>query len=173
MRAAIVAAARSKIGSVFSDVADAPDETGDKTRKGWESLTEIFDVGFPEFPKKIIKYIKFGKNNGQAGSNPNGLVSWCGIFTTWAVITGGGNAGTWTSGNKVSSMKKVTRDPRPGDVGYFQKMSHHCIIAAVDGDRIETIDGNSYDADAGGNGAITSRWRSRGDFQLFFKQVDD
>jgi hypothetical protein len=130
-------------------------------------------VGHPTFPQKIIKYIKYGKNNGQAGSNPNGLVSWCGIFATWAVITGGGNAGTWMSGNRVSSMKKTTRDPKPGDVGYLQAFSHHCIITAVNGDSIESVDGNSYDADAGGNGAITTKTRSRGEFALFFKQVDD
>ena len=171
-RQAIVSAARSKIGSVFSDVAgDVVD--GEKTRKGWESLTEIFDLAFPSFPKQIIKFIKYGKNNGKT-ANPNGLVSWCGIFATWAVMTGGGNAGTWTSGNRVSAMNKITRDPKPGDVGYFDDWTkHHCIIAAVDGDRIETIDGNSYDGDSGGNGAITSKWRSRGDFSAFFKQVDD
>ena len=171
-RAAIVAAARSKIGTVFSDVAEAPDETGDKTRKGWETLTEIFDVAFPSFPKKIIKYTKYGKNNGGPGSSPNGLVSWCGIFATWAVKIGGGSAGTWDGGPRVSAMQKITSTPKPGDVGYFDSHAHHCIIAAVDGDRIETIDGNSFDAE-GGNGAITSRWRSRSDFRAFFRQVDD
>ena len=172
IRAAIVAAARSKIGTVYSDNPAAADETGDKTRQGWETLTEIFDVGFPSFPKKIIKYMKYGKNNGGPGSSPNGLVSWCGIFATWAVRTGGGTAGTWEGGPRVSSASKSTPHPKPGDVGYFTKNAHHCIIAAVEGDRIETIDGNSYDADSGGNGAITSRWRSKGDFAAFYRQVD-
>ncbi|HVV87311.1 MAG TPA: CHAP domain-containing protein, partial [Kofleriaceae bacterium] len=173
VRASIVAAARAKIGSVFSDLPGGPDETGDQTRKGWETLTEIFDVAYPSFPKKIVKYMKYGKNGGGPDSNPNGLPSWCGIFATYAVITGGGNAGTWTSGNRVSAMNKVTNDPKPGDVGYFDAHQHHCIIAAVDGDRIETIDGNSFDGDTGGSGAITSKWRSRGDFRAFFKQVAD
>jgi len=169
VRDAIVAAARGKIGSVFSDVAAAADETGDRTRQGWE----IFNVAFPSFPKQIIKYIKYGKNNGKEGSNPNGLVSWCGIFATWAVMTGGGNCGTWDGGPRCSAMNKITRDPKPGDVGYFTANSHHCIIASVNGDQIETIDGNSYDGSSGGNGAITSRMRSRGDFTAFFKQLDD
>jgi peptidoglycan hydrolase-like protein with peptidoglycan-binding domain len=173
VRDAIVAAARGKIGTVFSDVAAAADETGDRTRQGWETLTEIFSVADPSFPRQVIKYIKYGKNNGKEGSNPNGLVSWCGIFATWAVITGGGNCGTWDAGPRCSAMNKVTRDPRPGDVGYFTANAHHCIIASVNGDQIETIDGNSYDGSTGGNGAITSRTRSRGDFALFFKQVDD
>jgi peptidoglycan hydrolase-like protein with peptidoglycan-binding domain len=173
VRDAIVSAARGKIGSVFSDVAGAADETGDKTRQGWETLTEIFSVAFPSFPKHSIKYIKHGKNNGKEGSNPNGLVSWCGIFATWAVMTGGGNCGTWDTGPRCSAMSKITRDPKPGDVGYFTANAHHCIIAAVNGDQIETIDGNSYDGGSGGNGAITSRWRSRHDFAGFFKQVDD
>jgi hypothetical protein len=172
-RAAIVAAARSKIGSVFSDVAGEADATGDKTRMGWQTLTEIFDVGYPSFPRHIIKYIKHGKNNGKPGSSSNGLVSWCGIFATWAVITGGGTCGTWEGGSRCSSMSKITRDPRPGDVGYFTSNAHHCIIASVNGDQIETIDGNSYDGSSGGNGAITSRMRSRHDFAGFFKQVDD
>lgn len=173
VRDAIVAAARSKIGTVFSDVAGAADETGDKTRMGWETLTEIFSVGFPSFPKQIIKYIKHGKNNGKPGSNPNGLVSWCGVFATWAVITGGGNCGPWDSGPRCSSMSKITNDPKPGDVGYFTANQHHCIIASVNGNQIETIDGNSYDTDGGGNGAITSKMRSRGEFAGFFRQVDD
>ena len=130
-------------------------------------------ASFPSFPKKIIKYIKYGKNNGKPGSNPNGLVSWCGIFATWAVITGGGNCGTWESGSRCSAMNKVTRDPKPGDVGYFVDNQHHCIIASVNGDQIETIDGNSYDGSSGGNGAVTSKMRSRSDFALFFKQVAD
>jgi hypothetical protein len=173
VRGAIVAAARSKIGTVFSDVAAAADETGDKTRQGWETLTEIFAVAFPSFPRHIIKYIKHGKNNGGKDSTPNGLVSWCGIFATWAVMTGGGNCGTWDAGPRCSAMSKITRDPRPGDVGYFTANAHHCIIASVNGDQIETIDGNSFDGSSGGNGAITSRMRSRSDFAGFFKQVDD
>ena len=173
VRDAIVAAARSKIGSIYSDVPGAADETGDKTRTGWETLTEIFAVAHPTFPKQIIKYMKYGKNNGKPGSNPNGLVSWCGIFATWAVITGGGNCGTWMSGSRCSSMSKVTHNPKPGDVGYFNANQHHCIIASVNGDQIETIDGNSYDTDSGGNGAVTSRMRSRSDFAGFFRQVDD
>jgi len=173
VRGAIVAAARSKIGSVYSDVAAEADETGDKTRQGWQTLTEIFDVGFPSFPKKIIKYIKYGKNNGKEGSSSNGLVSWCGIFATWAVMTGGGTCGPWDSGPRCSSMNRITKDPKPGDVGYFTANQHHCIIASVNGDQIETIDGNSYDGSSGGNGAITSKTRSRHDFAAFFKQVDD
>ena len=169
IRQAIVSAARSKIGTVESNTPAAADETGDKTRKGWETLTAIFDVAYPEFPKQIIKYIKYGKNS----ENTNGLVSWCGIFATWAVITGGGTSGTWKSGNRCSAMSKITNDPKPGDVGYFHAFQHHCIIAAVDGDRIETIDGNAYDGDTGGSGAITSKWRSRKDFAGFFRQVED
>lgn len=169
VRQAIVMAARSKLGTVESNTPGEPDATGDKTRKGWETLTEIFDVAYPEFPKQIIKYIKWGKNS----ENVNGLVSWCGIFATWAVITGGGSCGTWKSGDRCSSMKRITNDPKPGDVGYFHAYQHHCIIAAVDGDRIETIDGNAYDSNSGGSGAITSRWRSRSDFAGFFRQVED
>lgn len=173
VRGAIVAAARSKIGSVYSDVAGEADETGDKTRQGWQILSEIFDVGFPSFPKKIVKYIKYGKNNGKDGSSSNGLVSWCGIFATWAVMTGGGTCGPWDAGPRCSSMNRITKDPKPGDVGYFTANQHHCIIASVNGDQIETIDGNSYDGSSGGNGAITSKTRSRHDFAAFFKQVDD
>jgi peptidoglycan hydrolase-like protein with peptidoglycan-binding domain len=169
VRQAIVMAARSKLGTVESNTPGEPDATGDKTRKGWETLTEIFEVAYPEFPKQIIKYIKWGKNS----ESTNGLVSWCGIFATWAVITGGGTCGTWKSGDRCSSMKRITNNPQPGDVGYFHAYQHHCIIAAVDGDRIETIDGNAYDSNSGGSGAITSRWRSRSDFAGFFKQVED
>ena len=173
VRDAIVSAARSKIGSIYSDVAGAADETGEKTRKGWETLTEIFSVAFPSFPKQIVKYMKYGKNNGKPGSNPNGLVSWCGIFATWAVMTGGGTCGTWDGGPRCSAMNRITTNPRPGDVGYFTANAHHCIIASVNGNQIETIDGNSYDGDSGGNGAVTSRMRSRSDFAAFFRQVDD
>ena len=73
----------------------------------------------------------------------------------------------------LGNMSKITPTPKPGDVGYFEKNQHHCIISAVEGDRIETIDGNSFDGDSGGSGAITSKWRSRADFAGFFKNVDD
>jgi peptidoglycan hydrolase-like protein with peptidoglycan-binding domain len=68
VRQAIVMAARSKLGTVESNTPGEPDATGDKTRKGWETLTEIFEVAYPEFPKQIIKYIKWGKNS----ENTNG-----------------------------------------------------------------------------------------------------
>jgi hypothetical protein len=70
-------------------------------------------------------------------------------------------------------MSKITKNPRPGDVGVFTANAHHCIIASVNGDQIETSDGNSYDGDSGGNGAVTSRMRGRGELTAFFRQVDD
>jgi len=173
VRSAIVNAARSKIGTVFSNASGGVDEaTGDHVRKGWETLTEIFSVGMPSFPKQVIKYLKYGTNNGDK-PNPNGLVSWCGIFATWAVKTGGGDASAWGGGNTIVNMKKITRDPKPGDVGYFTAKSHMCIIASVNGDTIETIDGNSFDAGAGGSGAITTTMRARGSFAGFFNNVGD
>ena len=170
-RAAIVSAARSKLGKIFSNASGGVDETGEKTRAGWEDLWEIFSVAVPGFPQQIVKYLKYGKNSDA--SNPNGLPSWCGIFATWAVMTAGGNSDHWRSGNRVDNLKKLTNDPRPGDVGNFVKNNHYCIIAAVNGDSIETIDGNSFDGASGGDGAVATKTRSRGEFRAFFRQVDD
>jgi len=52
IRDATVAAASSKIGSVYSDAPSVADETGDKMRTGWETLTEIFSVALPTFTKR-------------------------------------------------------------------------------------------------------------------------
>ena len=76
-------------------------------------------------------------------------------------------------GPTITASGASAKSTRPGDVGYFTSNAHHCIIASVNGDQIETIDGNSYDGSSGGNGAITSKTRSRHDFAAFFKQVDD
>lgn len=170
-RAAIVSAARSKLGLIFSNQSGGVDETGEKVRKGWDHLQEIFGLALPNFPPQVVKYLKYGKNSDA--SNPNGLPSWCGIFATWAVMSGGGNSGGWQSSNRVDAFKKLTKDPKPGDVGNFEKNNHYCIIAAVNGDAIETIDGNSFDGASGGDGAVATKTRSRGEFRAFYKQVDD
>ena len=169
-RSAIVSAARSKLGLIFSNQSGGVDETGEKVRKGWEHLQEIFGVALPNFPPQVVKYLKYGKNSDA--SNPNGLPSWCGIFATWAVMTGGGNSGGWQSSNRIDAFKKLTKDPQPGDVGNFEKNNHYCIIAAVNGDSIETIDGNSFDGASGGDGAVATKTRTRGEFRAFYKQVD-
>jgi hypothetical protein len=44
--------------------------------------------------------------------------------------------------------------------------ARQCLIGSVDCDAIETIDGESYDASASGEGAITWRMRSRSDFAV-------
>jgi peptidoglycan hydrolase-like protein with peptidoglycan-binding domain len=167
--ASIVAAARSKLGTIASNQSGGVDETGEKTRKGYESLQEIFGVALPAFPPQIVKYLKYGKNSDA--SNPTGLPSWCGIFATWAVMVGGGNCDGWQGGNRVDNLKKLTKDPQPGDVGNFAKNNHYCIIAAVNGDSIETIDGNSFDGETGGDGSVAVHTRSKGEFRAFFRQT--
>lgn len=131
---AIVAIARSKLGKVKAKQA-AGSDGGKQLRHGHDLLLEIFQLAAPGvWSDDVVKYI-----------GP-GLPSWCGIFATYCIKMAGINIGNWQMGKGVSAYGtlKTTDSPQPGDIGYIdQPNQHHCIVSKVDGDTIESIDGNS------------------------------
>lgn len=131
---AIVAIARSKLGKVKAKQ-PAGSDGGRPLRYGHELLLEIFQLSAPGvWSDDVVKYL-----------GP-GLPSWCGIFATYCIKKAGINIGNWQMGKGVSAYGtlKPTDSPQPGDIGYIdQPNQHHCIVSKVDGDTIESIDGNS------------------------------
>ncbi len=131
---AIVAIARSKLGKVKAKQ-PAGSDGGKQLRYGHDVLLEIFHLSAPDvWSDDVIRYL-----------GP-GLPSWCGIFATYCIKKAGINIGNWQMGMGVSAygMLKPTENPQPGDIGYIdQPNQHHCIVSKVDGDTIESIDGNS------------------------------
>jgi peptidoglycan hydrolase-like protein with peptidoglycan-binding domain len=155
IRQAALAAAWAEIGLVKAKQSGDADETGQPTRVGWERLMEYFDVAAPGvWSSDVIKYVK------------PGLPSWCGIFTLWALKTGGASVGNWGMGTGIPGIKQV-KDPKPGDIGYMEKNQHYCLIHSIDGDTVYSIDGNTIGDDTGG-GEVNDRTRSRGDYAGFF-----
>jgi peptidoglycan hydrolase-like protein with peptidoglycan-binding domain len=163
-RQAIIAVARAEVGNgVAARIPGEPDETGKATRKGWERLLEYFTVAYggtlpmPHM-KDIIKYHKYGM-----GAQSGGLQSWCGIFANWACKTAGVSVPNWKIGG--TPMGPFSQNPEPGDIGYIdQPFQHHCVVIAVDGDTITSVDGNS-----GADSSVQLRTRSRSQFTLFMK----
>lgn len=151
---AIVAIARSKIGKVKAKF-PAGSDGGRQLRSGYDLLLEIFQLAAPGvWSDDVVKYI-----------GP-GLPSWCGIFATYCIKKSGIDIGNWQMGKGVSAYGtlKKTDTPQPGDIGYIdQPNQHHCIISNVEGDLIESIDGNM-----GQYSEITLNKRPRETFSGFF-----
>ncbi|HEV2780464.1 MAG TPA: peptidoglycan-binding domain-containing protein [Actinophytocola sp.] len=155
VRQAAISAAWGEIGQVRAKNSGGTDETGQETRDGWERLMEYFHVAAPGiWSDDVIKYLK------------PGLPSWCGIFTLWALKTGGAGVGDWGMGTGIPGIRQV-RDPKPGDIGYIEQNQHYCLIVSVEGDTVYSIDGNTVGDDTGG-GEVNDRTRSRGDYAGFF-----
>jgi len=153
VRAAAIAAATGEIGKVRSK-SSGGEEAGREVRYGWERLVEYFDVAAPGvWPEEHVKFLG------------DGLPSWCGIFTLWALKTGGANVGTWAIGRGIPDAK-VTSNPGPGDIGYMEQNQHYCLIERVEGGTIYSIDGNTVGDDTGG-GEVNDRARPRSAYQGF------
>jgi len=153
VRAAAIAAAMGEIGKVRSKDSGGQ-EDGRAVRHGWERLVEYFDVAAPGvWPEEHMKFLG------------DGLPSWCGIFTLWALKTGGANVGTWAIGRGIPEAK-VTSTPRPGDIGYMEQNQHYCLIERIEGNTVYSIDGNTVGDDTGG-GEVNDRSRPRSAFQGF------
>jgi hypothetical protein len=159
IRQAAIAAAWGEIGLVRAKNSGGADETGQETRDGWERLMEYFHVAAPGvWSDDVIKYLK------------PGLPSWCGIFTLWALKTGGASVGDWGMGTGIPGIRPV-QNPQPGDIGYMTQNQHHCLIVSVEGDTVYSIDGNTVGDDTGG-GEVNDRTRSRSEYAGFFTVFD-
>lgn len=154
VRDAIIDAARGEVGQV----SDNGGEDGNKL--GWEHLKAYFEAAFGDadifargtaYRDGIMKAGQF-----VTGPGANGPVSidWCGIFCVWALRQAGIDA-RWTVGSGPTGRIKDDgvheRSPRtnfenmaPGDILVRHHSIHHCIVSAFDGNKLSTINGNSY-----------------------------
>lgn len=127
---AVIAMAKTMLGKI-----KAKQSGGGGERYGAKELWEIFKLAAPGiWSEEDIKTL--GKP----------YPSWCGIFSVWAHKKAGIDLGNWQMGKGVTAFGtlKPTTSPQPGDIGYIdQPYQHHCIVTKVNGDTIDSIDGNS------------------------------
>lgn len=71
-------------------------------------------------------------------------IAWCGGNALWVLHQAGLTDEPWDVGHGFASrLLKTTKDPKPGDIAYFdQPFQHHAIVEKVEGDQLYTIDGN-------------------------------
>nr|WP_236669098.1 DUF4157 domain-containing protein [Aquimarina mytili] len=150
-RERIVEEAQKMVGKI-----EAKKDDGSGRRVGAEHLLEIFHLAAKdEWPDEVIENVRYTKE----------FPHWCGIFSVYAIKKAGIDLGYWQMGKGVSAFGTLqpTDNPQPGDIGYFTKQQHHCIIKAVNGDMIDSIDGNS-----GNFSEVKERTRPRSQFHAFF-----
>jgi len=153
-RAKMVAIARGELGKVD----DRGGEGG--KRKGWERLKEYIekacglDAGKQGWTKAL-----------QTPGQRAGGLHWCGIMTVWCAQQAG-IAAKWKLGQGVLGMGRYRTDRnfQPGDVLVCKgALNHHCILTAIEGDKLETVNGNSYYQ------GITLATRSPGEIALYYR----
>lgn len=80
--------------------------------------------------------------------NPH-KIAWCGGFALWCLREAGLCTWNWViykgPGTPSGFLYHLlpTRDPKPGDIAYFDHMQHHAIVKEVHGPFVDTIDGNA------------------------------
>jgi peptidoglycan hydrolase-like protein with peptidoglycan-binding domain len=143
-----IAVAQAKAGpnGAVSD-RDTAFEAGQTVRRGWRRLKEYFDMsvaGWTENHWKMPGYLAGvqlpGKRVPQTGTSG---IQWCGIFATWVLIQAGLPV-QWVLGRGISPLKpRFDRDFAPGDVCVMNHNVHHFIPIAIEGDTMQTVNGNS------------------------------
>lgn len=70
--------------------------------------------------------------------------AWCGGFTLWVLHQAGvAKDISWEMGKGYCYRLPITNSPLPGDIAYFdQPYQHHAIVESIDGNVLNTIDGN-------------------------------
>ncbi len=154
LRERIVKEAQKMVGKI-----EARKDDGSGRRVGADHLLKIFHLAAKdEWSDEVIENVRYTQ---EAKEFPH----WCGIFSVYAIKKAGIDLGYWQMGRGVSAFGTLesTEDPQPGDIGYFTEHQHHCIIKAVNGDTIDSIDGNS-----GNFSEVKERTRSHSQFHAFF-----
>ena len=81
-----------------------------------------------------------------SGARPPWPKHWCGAFALWCLHRAGVALDVrWKIGLGFLEVQRLpkTRDPKPGDVAYFdQPFQHHAVVERLANDGLYTIDGN-------------------------------
>lgn len=105
--------------------------------------------------------------HGVTLQTPGSKIHWCGVFALWSAHKAG-FACDWmwdlSTGKGFLYRLPVTKDPKPGDMGYLHNFQHHAIIEKVDGNMITTLDGNSGPAPS----RVLRNVRPRSSFATFY-----
>lgn len=68
---------------------------------------------------------------------------WCGIFALWCLHQAGlGRDVDWKVGLGFLFKLKQTSNPLPGDIAYYDSLQHQALVARVEGETLENINGN-------------------------------
>lgn len=135
-----------------------------------KSVIEIAaaEIGYTENPPGTNR-TKFGKWFGLNG------VAWCGIFVSWAYHYAGyplgnigyrkGFAGCMTAVAHFKKTGKITIDPQPGDIVFFDwngdgTFDHTGIfVRKINDNQFETIEGNTSLTNQSNGGQVMRRQR--------------
>ena len=83
---------------------------------------------------------------GKPIADPFGFrhLAWCGAFALWCLHQAELAADIhWELGRGFLYRLHMTREPKAGDVAYFQHLQHHAVVEAVHEDgRVSLINGN-------------------------------
>jgi hypothetical protein len=162
-RKAVAAAAMGEVGKVRAKEMTGKDEKGDPARFGWRSLTEYYMVASGgSWPDPALLKYRRGGTKMQHGTGKrievnDTLPSWCGVFATWAVKTGGFSVKDWGPGRAAPNiMKRMNKVPQVGDVVVSPNQNHHAVVVWVEPEAadkaatgkknsivVKTVDGNS------------------------------
>lgn len=100
---------------------------------------------------------------GVTDSIPKEKPHWCGIFATWVFHQAGLTSQKWEWGQGISSILKLTNNPKPGDILYIHNpYNHHGIVERIEGNIVYSIDGNSM------NGVVAENKRSIDSIDAFY-----
>lgn len=97
---------------------------------------------------------------GESDSSKYGAapgVDWCGIFDLWVYHQNGVLLQVeWAYAEDINHdgktdygflmvppyALKMTNDPQPGDIAYFNRNQHHAMVSAVRDDEVDLVNGN-------------------------------
>lgn len=159
LRARIVELASSKVGTVKNKAGE------DGFKIGWQNLKEFYEVAYKldSIEKDRPWWMKDIQTVGKK------INDWCGIFGVWAWRTAGlpVHWNTRIIGCPYRGQKNLLA---AGDIVIIKKSvnpyNHHCIVKTVNGNAVETIDGNQ------GTDSIQFKSRKLDDIEIFYSVAE-
>ena len=150
-RVTAICVALSQIGQVEAHRGIVEDGDNRPHRYGWRRLREYFRVAFDgKMWSALENQIKYSKEKYPP--------HWCGIFCWWALKVAGYDLPPWPTGVGIyGSVPQRPRksDSRPGDIAFHGgKNGHMALVVAINGDQMQTIDGNTLNPTKGTGGQV-------------------